>query len=135
VVSVKVLSIHSELRGKDLHAALDRLNAVAVRAGLVASEEEFELANHLAKRSFEAKTNIARSLRYEFLLWLCGKRDIKSAMKESEPDEKEFFVIVFSDTDEKEILSVLDAKSMKNNLPKVAEPLSLERISLSRVKN
>lgn len=120
------------MSGKTLHAALDSLDAVAVKE---MSLDEFELADHLAKRSFDDKTAIARVYRYEFLLWLSGKRDIKSAMRETGPSEHRFVVAVFSDSSEKDVLSALDARILKNNLPLKAEPLALEKISLSRVKN
>jgi len=130
---MRIFVIETETAGKTLHAALDKLDAVAVKDGMTI--EEFELANHLAKRAFENRTNIARIYRYEFLLWLSGKRDIKSAMKETEPSEIRFVVAVFSDSGEKEVLSALGAKRVENKIISKAEPLALERISLSRVKN
>ena len=133
VIFMRIFIVETEMAGKTLHAALDKLDAIAVKDGRTL--EEFELADHLAKRAFENRTNIARSYRYEFLLWLSGKRDIKSAMKETEPSELRFIVAVFSDSDEKEVLSALNSEMMKKNLPRKAEPLALEKISLSRVKN
>ncbi len=130
---MRIFIVETETTGKTLHAALDRLDAVAVKDGKTL--EEFELANHLAKRAFENRANIARSYRYEFLLWLSGKRDIKRAMKETEPSERRFIVAVFSDSDEKDVLSALNAEVVKKNLPRKSEPLALEKISLSRVKN
>ena len=119
-----------------LCGALGKLDAVAVRTGAVESLEEFELASYLAERSFAKKTNIARKPTYEFLLWLAGKNDIDSAMKELSPreGESEFFVVVFSDAGKTEILRGLDAEEKPLGLKKKCEALRLERISLSRVK-
>jgi tRNA threonylcarbamoyladenosine modification (KEOPS) complex Cgi121 subunit len=136
---MRIIRLETGMGGKSLHAALDRLDAVAVKDGMVGSMEEFALADHLAKRAFDNKTNIARAYRYEFLLWLSGRRDIKSAMKDTEPPASEgkerFLVVVFSESSEKEIASALDARVVKKNLAPKAEPLALEKISLSRVKN
>jgi tRNA threonylcarbamoyladenosine modification (KEOPS) complex Cgi121 subunit len=86
--------------------------------------EEIELAYHLAKKSFAGKKNIARKFKYEFLLWLSGTRDIKNAMKKTAPEKgKPFLLIVFSG----------QMKGEKPALKKTADPLRLERISLSRI--
>ena len=79
-----------------MHEALDSLDAVALRDGVVGSREEFALAAYLCGRAFETKTNIARSPRLEYMLWLCGRRDIKSAMESCGPkeEENEFIVAV-----------------------------------------
>jgi tRNA threonylcarbamoyladenosine modification (KEOPS) complex Cgi121 subunit len=125
------------LTEKALHSVLDRLDAIAVREGVAASEEEFLLAGYLAARSFETRTNIARSMRYEFLLWLSGKRDIKSAMALTGPrdGDKSIIIVWFSETDERGIIQALEGESLPLGLKEKADPLDLERISLSRVKN
>jgi len=114
--------------------ALGKLDAIAVRTGAAASEEEFELAAYLAERSFAEKTNIARAPQYEFTLWLAGTKDIKSSVRELSPNEgeREFFVFVFSDAVEREIMAGLNAEKLPLGLQKKGEPLALERISLSR---
>ncbi|MEW6748655.1 MAG: hypothetical protein AB1295_03030 [Candidatus Micrarchaeota archaeon] len=125
--------MRSGISRKGLMDRLDSVEGLAVRTGAVGSEEELQLAFHLAKGSFSKKTNIARSMRYEFLLWLLGKTDIKSAMKESAPDSEEFFVIVFSETRPDAVCRLLEAELLPLNLEKEGEPLALERISLSRI--
>ena len=134
---MKLLRVRSQLDSKTLCGALDSLDAIAISINSVGSLEEFELAYHLAKRSFEKKKNIARKLKYEFILWLAGKNDIKSAMEATTPLENdlEFFVVVFSDSSERKVLIKLDAKKISLRLKKSGDPIRLEMISLSRVKN
>ncbi len=137
---MRILRVSCPMKPDALKAALEILDAVAVRPGLAQSAMEFELAHHLAKSAFAKKTNIARSMRVEFLLWLSGKTDIRSAILETVPRERgngetEFFVAVFSDADGDAVCRKLDAKRLPLSLGKEGEPLALERISLSRVKN
>ena len=111
------------------------LDALVLAAPCVQSLEEPELAHHLAKGCFERKTNIANNFRYEFLLWLTGKTDIKSAMAKAVPkDAGELLIISFGE-DKRHILAALDAKESKKTLPLRGGPLRLEEISLSRIKN
>lgn len=128
---MRIFRLRSSLPEKELHERLDSLDAVAVSS--IGSQEEARLAHYLAKSAFSKKKNIARQIRYEFLLWLSGKTDIKSAMKSTKPDGKQFFVIVFSDS--KDIAKKLDAKELALGLKKKGEALDLERISLSRIRN
>lgn len=123
-----------------LKAELEKLDAVAVRPGIAQSAMEFGLAYHLAKSAFAKKTNIGRCMRTEFLLWLSGKTDIRSAILETVPremgdGEDVFFVVVFSDADDETACRKLGAKMLSPALRNEGEPLALERISLSRVKN
>jgi len=100
-------------------------DAISVRKDLVKSEEEIKLAHHLAELSFKSKKNIAKKFKYEFLLWLTGKTDIKSALRISEPKQKECIAVVFGDS---------TVKGKAHNLKRTAEPLDIEKISLSRIK-
>jgi len=149
---MKVLALRTELSGKKLEEALVSFDAILVERTLVRSIEEIHLAEHLAKRAFEKKKNIAKKMKYEFLLWLTGKTDLASAFRIAKPKGDEMMLIVFSG-DEKDILKALDAKletmwAKPTSLPGArhlragnpqletqADPLELERISLSRVKN
>jgi len=136
---MRIFRLKSGLDAKSLHHELDRIDAIAVRCSAVSSTQELELAHHLAENSFSKEKNIARSMRYEFLLWLSGKTDIKSAMKASEPDGKEFFIIVFSksesgDREPGTVCRMLSAEMLPLCLEKEGDPLALERISLSRIK-
>ncbi len=111
---------------KESPAGFETEDAIAIRPDAVQSMEEIELAYHLAQEAFRKKRNIAKKLRYEFLLWLSGTRDIKNAMRRTKPG-KEFLLIVFSE----ESIEALGGKEAK--LKRKGEPLALERISLSRI--
>jgi tRNA threonylcarbamoyladenosine modification (KEOPS) complex Cgi121 subunit len=90
----------------------------------VHSMEELELAYHLAKDSFRKKKNIAKKFRYEFLLWLSGKTDIKSAIRWAKPSDGALLVLFEGSRNLRQA-----------RLKKKAEPLDIERISLSRIRN
>lgn len=92
---------------------------VAVGIGSLKSVEEARLAMRLTEDAIKKGKNIANKKKLEFLLWLSGTRDIKNALKKTKPG-KEFYLIEFDGKEEYE-------------LPEKAEPLGLERISLSRI--
>src|SRR4029434_10956829 len=77
---MRVFRVVSALDPKELCKRLDEIDGIAIRRDMVGSREELDLALHLAESSFSKKTNIARKLRYEFILWLAGRTYIKSAM-------------------------------------------------------
>lgn len=131
---MRILRLRSGLGQEALRKALDGLDAAAIRVGMAESVEEFELAAHLAKSAFLKKTNIARSMRMEFLLWLSGKTDIRSAVKATEPEggAGEFIVAIFSNVDVDAACRRLGARKLPNDLKERGGPLALERISLSR---
>ena len=84
------------------------------------SLEELKLAYHLAEDAFRNKKNIAKKVKLEFLLWLCGTRDIKNALEKTSGD----------------YLLILDGPEITENEPgfkEKADPEELERISLSRI--
>ncbi len=128
--------IRSSLSGRELHRRLDSLDAVAVRAEAAGSEEELRLAAHLASKAFASGRNIAKKERYEFLLWLSGKRDIRSAMEATSPrdDERDLIVVWFSTTSGSGLVEGLEAEKLPLGLPEEGEPLRIERISLSRLR-
>ena len=111
----------------------DRFDALLVDKETVKSLEELALAEFLAKKSFSEGSNIAKKFKYEFLLWLTGKRDIKSAMKISEPRDKKVLLILFEKKEKKKLLNELNAKERKFKLKENADALALEKISLSRI--
>jgi len=92
----------------------------------VDTREELELAHLLARDAFGKRRNIAKQFRYEFLLWLSGKTDIKSALKWA-GHPKDGIKIAFRNGK----MSVSSPKKLR----KKAGPLELERISLSRIRN
>ena len=129
---MRVFRVESGLSMEQLCTVLDDLDALVLRAGVVESFEELELAFHLAKSAFQKKKNTARKLKYEFLLWLSGTRDINSAIKKTAPEGKEFLLVVFSDV--RKLPKKLKAKKTIG-LRKHGDPLRLERISLSRIRS
>jgi tRNA threonylcarbamoyladenosine modification (KEOPS) complex Cgi121 subunit len=131
---MKIMPIECSLSGKALEDALLGHDAVVVDLDKVKSFEEIELAGHLTRKSFEQKSNIARKRKYEFLLWLSGKTDMKGAFRSLNPKGKKMLLVVFSG-DEKKILDELKARTLDTGLKTRADPLDLERISLSRIRN
>jgi tRNA threonylcarbamoyladenosine modification (KEOPS) complex Cgi121 subunit len=132
---MEMTAIRSNIKGKELEDALVGIDAVVIDPNLVKSIEEIKLAEYLAKKSFENKNNIAKRLKYEFLLWVTGKTDLKSAFKIANPKNKDMILIVFSG-DKKRIIEKLKAKTQDSKLKtRLADPLDIERISLSRIKN
>jgi len=146
---MRIIRMQNNLTRERMHALMDEVDAIAVRSDIVHSREEIDLADHLAKKSIKNKKNIARSLRYEFLLWLTGKNDIRSAMEMSAPKDVkkegedianagkgEFLLVVFADErkrSDKEIAQMFAAKLLPLGLKKKSDALALERISLSRI--
>jgi len=127
---MRVFGVESKLSMEELCEYLERVDAVALRPDMVESIEELELAFHLARKAFQKKKNIARKLKYEFLLWLSGTRDIDSAMKRTLPEGKGFLLVAFSDIGKPP--ARLKTKK-KTGLRAHGDPLRIERISLSRL--
>ena len=129
----------SRLQIYELRKKSDALDLLILDPHAVKAEEELTLAFHLANKSFGNKRAIAKKFKYEFLLWLTGKTDIKSSMKKSEPkDAGELLVVCFGKETKKELLEELGSSELNERkfvLNKIADPLQLEEISLSRVKN
>jgi tRNA threonylcarbamoyladenosine modification (KEOPS) complex Cgi121 subunit len=115
----------AKLAGKDV---------LLVEPSLVSTKKQLELALHLALKAFEGEKNIARDFKLEFLLWLTGKTDIKSALSCSRPKGKEALVVIFSG-DKKNILRKIGAEETRKKLEDKFDAVMLERISLSRVIN
>jgi tRNA threonylcarbamoyladenosine modification (KEOPS) complex Cgi121 subunit len=130
---MQILRLQSKLDQKTLQKKLEDTDTVVIRCNVIESIEEIELAHYLAREAFRKKTNIAKNFKYEFLLWLSGKLDIDSAIKSMAPvDGRDFFVVIFSN--EKQIPG-LDAQEVPLGLKKNGDPVRLESISLSRIKN
>jgi tRNA threonylcarbamoyladenosine modification (KEOPS) complex Cgi121 subunit len=135
LVAMMILRLRSVLEPKKLCGGLENMDAIAVRSDIAEAAEEIELAHHLAKRAFGKGKNIAKKMKYEFLLWLAGKTDIRSAMEATAPREGEdFLLVVFSDSKTDAVCRILAAEKMPLGLKKEADPLRLERISLSRIR-
>ncbi|NYZ77684.1 hypothetical protein H0O02_05230 [Candidatus Micrarchaeota archaeon] len=118
--------------------ALEKLlpeNALLLDGEKVRSSEELELAELLAKDAFAKRSNMARRFRYEFLLWLAGKTDIKSALASFGASQPADMLLVVFGGEASAVAKKLDADKKQLNLEKTAEPLALERISLGRIKN
>lgn len=113
------------MKAYSISGKTEQEDAVIINPEKVKSFEELELAYLLSKKSFKNKKNIAKKFKYEFLLWLSGKTDINSAIRYFETSKKKKLLILFK--------GKIKAKPAK--LKKTAEPLDLERISLSRIRN
>jgi tRNA threonylcarbamoyladenosine modification (KEOPS) complex Cgi121 subunit len=107
----------------DLPSELDEEECAQINKESVESMEEIKLAYHLSRAAFKNKTNIAKKLKYEFLLWLAHTRDIKNAMKKTAPKKGKTLLVLFS--------GEINRKNAK--LKENADPLRLEKISLSRI--
>lgn len=115
------------------------LSVLIIKAELVKSIEELKLAEYLTNRAFADKKNIATKYKYEFLLWLCGKSDIKRAIEVTKPKEnEEALLIIINDNDQQAARKILINAKIKiinetGDLTNEASALALERISLSRI--
>ncbi len=125
--------ISSDLSMNETNAILKDEDALAIDSNFVKSELELKLAEQLTISSFKQNINIANKFKYEFLLWLSGKRDIRSAMEVTLPKSNKNMLIVVFGTNSLKIFSLLNAKVIKKKLPKTFDPIALERISTSRV--
>src|SRR3989338_1840783 len=98
----------------------DGFDALLINPPVINSWQELQLSEFLAKKSFADGNNIADKFKYEFLLWLTGKRDIKSSMIVSEPKEKTAFLIFFRSKEKNDLIKFLSAKEIAFNLKKEA---------------
>lgn len=129
---MRIYAISSTIKGKNLQDALLDYEAAVIEPAY--SIEEIKLAAYLAEKSFKGKRNIAKKKKYEFLLWLSGKTDLKSAFRITNPKGDRMALVVFSGS-KRGILEKLEAENIKMSLQEKADPLDIERISLSRIKN
>ena len=121
--------ISTDLSVTEINKLLDDEDAIIVSLVAVTSELQLELAEHLAKSSFEQKINLANKFKYEFLLWLTGKRDIRSAMNVTLPkNTDDSLLVIFGKTRKFENINLIKIK-----LSRTFNPIALERISTSRV--
>ncbi len=112
----------------------EKESVLLVDPSLVESKEEIKLAEFLSERNFRKEKNLAKKKKYEFLLWLTGKRDIKSAMDYSRPKSNQALAVFFGKDRKKNLLSLLKVtKKRKPTLINRGNPLQLERIALSRI--
>ncbi|MDO8554623.1 MAG: KEOPS complex subunit Cgi121 [Candidatus Micrarchaeota archaeon] len=124
--------ISAELSANEINTILKDEDALVIDFNFITSELELKLAEQLTISSFKQKNNIANKFKYEFLLWVSGKRDIKSAMEVTLPKSNKMIIVVFG-TNYRKILSQLNPKVIKKKLPKIFDSIALERISTSRV--
>lgn len=124
---MKITHIHCADSFDKISKLLDETDSVAINPSFVYSLEQLKLANHLAEKSFKNKNNISKHLRYEFLLWLSSKRDISSAFSTTMSSGCDYLVICFGK--KTPIFGTKKALTLK----KEANPLDLEKISLSRL--
>lgn len=129
-----VAFISSALSKRELLESAAELDILMLNPNVVKSWGELWLAAALAKKAFIEKRNIAKSMRFEFLLWLTGTRDIKMALKKSTfTSNKHILLVSFDRRSRAKILRALKAKERKLTLKKRSDPIRLENISLSRI--
>jgi len=129
------LFAESDLGIEELLERSAKLDALVLDPSVAESKEELELSFYLAKKSLSKKSALAKKMKYEFLLWLTGKTDIRSAMKKSTPKNANELLIMILSGKKEHVLKTLGANEKKKTLKKIADQLRLEEISLSRIKN
>lgn len=129
-----IAKIKTSMILEELIEKMEAIDGVLVNPEKIRSLEEIKLAEYLTEKAFKTKRNIVKKTKYEFLLWLTGKTDLKSAFKEINPNKKKMILIIFSGN-KKEVLKKLNAQEIKLSLNKNATALNLERITLSRNNN
>jgi len=131
---MRIYRLSSGLDSKEIDKKIADLEILKIKTEYIKSKEEIDLAYYLAKKTMERGTNIAKKFKYEFLLFLSGKGDIKSALKMARSEDSDDFILIdFSKIPN--ILKLLGAKEKRLDIEIKADPLDLERISLSRIKN
>ena len=106
------------------------------------SIKEIELAGYLTLLSFKNKTNIAKNVDIEFLLWFFGTKDIDNALKQAKSGrDKQKAIFYFADIEEITLkqknridennIQVLPSEQII--LSNKFNPLKIEKISLSRI--
>ena len=118
-----------------LKGALEKLGkkpVLLLDASKVRSEEELLLAGRLSKKAIEERRAISKSRTVEFLLWLSGKTDIRSAFSSFGAKSPKHMLIVSFGPTKKELTSLLQLKPGKKKLKKDAAAERIEEISLSR---
>ena len=122
--------ISSTLSRGALEHLLNDCQGLVLDSQHITSHTPLNLAYALAQKSFKEKTNLAVQMRFEFLLWLAGTRDIKNALKKlGANNSKDMLLITFH----KPPLKKLKAKKLPLKLNKEASWQELEKISLSRI--
>jgi len=109
--------------------------ALFIDPAKVQSVQALELSDYLAKKAFQKKKNIAQKFHLEFLLWLSGRKDITSALREmSFTDHNDILVLFFgTKTDAKKLLKQISAVEKPIGLNKTADAIELEKIALGRI--
>ncbi len=126
--------ISSKLERKGLIGIATANGLLFLNPKKVASVQSLKLAEHLAKKSIAAGTNISKKLHIEFLLWLAGKKDISRALDELLFEDNQDILIVGMETHRyHSILKQITDKKRKTNLKDKSTPDEIEMISLSRI--
>ncbi len=130
---MQLIRLSSRLGKPALLGKCKELGIAAFLPSLIVAEEQAELAAALARRSFAGKRNIAKTMELEFLLWLSGEGDLRSALAKNDFSPSDFFAAVFGKTGKKGALRALEAKEKPLALREKASALELEKVSLSRI--
>lgn len=123
----------SKLSKNELLKLAERTSTLLLNPKKINSEEELFLAEKLSKSAAKEKRNLAKKQEKEFLLWLAGKKDISSALKEySFTTPKDILLISFKSTKPR-LKTLFKLTEKKPSLKKKATKLQIEKISLSRI--
>ncbi|VVB97922.1 Uncharacterised protein [uncultured archaeon] len=130
---MKILRVSSLLQKAGILEKCKSLGVAAFSPSLAGSEEQIRLAALLAEKSFAGKSNLAKTMELEFLLWLCGENDLRKAFAKNDFSPRDFLLVSFGDAGKKALLEALSAKERPLSLRKKADALELEGISLGRL--
>ncbi len=130
---MKIFRLSSPLSKNEIIGKSKRSGFMPLSPKLADSIEQFELAFLLAKKAFRNRTNIAKTLGLEFLLWLSGERDLRSAFAKNDFEPEDFLLVSFGKTDKAMGFRLFCAGEKPLSLKRSAGALELEKISLSRL--
>ncbi|MGV8176778.1 MAG: hypothetical protein ACP5NX_03195 [Candidatus Bilamarchaeaceae archaeon] len=130
---VLFMGISSSLGRDELLARAKGLDVLMLDPKVLRSKESAVLAEELAGRSFANGSNISDQKRFEFLLWLSGRKDVSSAISETSFHSSSDILLVIFSGKRSRILHGLCASERPLNLGGCADAAEIERMSLSRV--
>ncbi len=130
---MKLLRLSSSLSRDEIISKSAGLKAVPISPQLAGRLEKLELAHALAEKSFREKSNLAKSMELEFLLWLSSENDLRKAFAKNDFSPSDFIVVFLGKCSKREALRELRAEEKPLALEKKAGALELETVSLSRV--
>ena len=122
----------SSLSREELLSLAEKTGTLLLNPEKINSDEELLLAERLANDSMREKRALAKKMETEFLLWLSGKKDISSALKEYGFRSPENILLISFSKKKQELTRLFSLKEKKMQIRKKSTPEEIERISLSR---